>query len=103
MKIVIFAPHPDDECYGAGGSILKWLEEGHEVHIIWFTDGRAGYRKARELCELEDCEETRINEEELAKIIGREQIVAGVIWISSSRTSPGVIQQKGPFPLQYHL
>jgi len=66
MKIVMFAPHPDDESYGAGGSILKWLEEGHEVHIIWFTDGRAGYRKARELGELEDCEETRITEDELA-------------------------------------
>jgi LmbE family N-acetylglucosaminyl deacetylase len=67
MKIIIFAPHPDDECYGAGGSILKWLEEGHNVHIIWFTDGRAGYRKAKELGELEDCEATRISEDELAK------------------------------------
>lgn len=66
MKIIIFAPHPDDECYGAGGSILKWLEEGHDVHIIWLTDGRAGYRKARQLGELEDCEETKITEEELA-------------------------------------
>ncbi len=42
MKIIIFAPHPDDEVFGAGGSILKWLEDGHNIHIIWFTDGRAG-------------------------------------------------------------
>lgn len=77
MKIIIFAPHPDDECYGAGGSILKWLEEGHDVHIIWFTDGRAGYRKARQLGELEDCEETRITEEELANKRLAEADVAG--------------------------
>jgi LmbE family N-acetylglucosaminyl deacetylase len=67
MHIYVFAPHPDDEVFGAGGSILKWVKEGHEVHIIWFTDGRAGYRKAREDGELEDNEETRISEEQLAE------------------------------------
>ena len=41
MKIVIFAPHPDDEIYGAGGSILKWIKEGHNVHIVYVTDNRA--------------------------------------------------------------
>ncbi len=65
---MVFAPHPDDESFGAGGSIMKWLEKGHDVHIIWFTDGRAGYRKAREEKQLEDCEATRISEVELANI-----------------------------------
>ncbi|MFX0074221.1 MAG: PIG-L deacetylase family protein [Candidatus Hermodarchaeota archaeon] len=41
MKIVVFAPHPDDEIYGAGGSILKWMEEGHDLHIVYVTDNRA--------------------------------------------------------------
>ncbi len=42
MKIVVFAPHPDDEIYGAGGSILKWIEEGHnDIHIVYVTDNRA--------------------------------------------------------------
>ncbi|GAG74199.1 unnamed protein product [marine sediment metagenome] len=41
MKIVVFAPHPDDEVYGAGGSILKWMAEGHDVHIVYVTDNRA--------------------------------------------------------------
>ena len=41
MKIVVFAPHPDDEIYGAGGSILKWMKEGHDVHIVYVTDNRA--------------------------------------------------------------
>ncbi len=68
LKIIIFAPHPDDECYSCGGSILKWLEEGHEIHIIWFTDGRAGYRAAKERDDLEDCDATNIDEDELTKI-----------------------------------
>ena len=67
-KVIVFAPHPDDESYGAGGTIIKWLEEGYHVHVIWLTDGRAGYRKAREENALEDCEETRISEDELVKI-----------------------------------
>ncbi len=77
MKIIVFAPHPDDESYGAGGSIIKWSEEGHEIHVIWFTDGRAAYRKAKEVNELEDCEETRITDEELAKIRLSEADAAG--------------------------
>jgi LmbE family N-acetylglucosaminyl deacetylase len=67
MKIIVFAPHPDDECFGAGGSIMTWINEGHELHIIWMTDGRAGFRKSKELGDLEDCEDTRISEDELAR------------------------------------
>jgi len=93
MKIVIFAPHPDDESYGIGGSIMKWLEEGHKVHIIWFTDGRAGYRKAREENQLEDCEETRISEDKLAEIRLKEADAAGAYL--------GVNQENRHF-LKYH-
>ncbi|MBY9010586.1 MAG: PIG-L family deacetylase [Candidatus Lokiarchaeota archaeon] len=41
MKIVIFVPHPDDEIFSCAGSILKWMEEGHKVHIVYVTDNRA--------------------------------------------------------------
>lgn len=77
FKILIFAPHPDDETLGAGGSIMKWIEEGHDIHIVWFTDGRAGYRIAKEENKLEECEETRISEEELAEIRLAEADAAG--------------------------
>lgn len=73
----MFAPHPDDESYSAGGSIMKWLNEDHEVHIIWFTDGRAGYRKSREENTLDDCEATKISEDQLAKIRLAEADAAG--------------------------
>jgi LmbE family N-acetylglucosaminyl deacetylase len=43
MKICVFAPHPDDEVFGCGGSILKWLDEGHQLSIIYVTDNRAWY------------------------------------------------------------
>jgi len=41
-NIVIFAPHPDDEVLGCGGTIRKKLDEGITVFIIFITDGRYG-------------------------------------------------------------
>jgi len=41
VKIVVFAPHPDDEIFSCAGSILKWMKEGHNVHIVYVTDNRA--------------------------------------------------------------
>lgn len=33
MKILVIAPHCDDECYGAGGMIAKAIARGDTVHI----------------------------------------------------------------------
>jgi LmbE family N-acetylglucosaminyl deacetylase len=71
MKIVVFAPHPDDEVYGCGGSILKWMEEGHEVHVVYVTDNRALIswgRENNELIEEEAKEYINLSEEEIGKI-----------------------------------
>ena len=42
-KIVIIAPHPDDETLGCGGTIMKKISEGYEVHIVVLTDGRNAF------------------------------------------------------------
>jgi len=33
-KILIVAPHPDDETLGLGGTIAKFSSQGHEVHVL---------------------------------------------------------------------
>lgn len=33
MKVLVIAPHPDDEVLGCGGIIAKYLAEGHEVYV----------------------------------------------------------------------
>jgi LmbE family N-acetylglucosaminyl deacetylase len=75
MKIVVLAPHPDDEIYGCGGSILKWVEEGHEVHIIYVTDNRVLISwglKANELVVEEIDDYKDLNENQIAEIALKE-------------------------------
>jgi len=71
MKIVVFAPHPDDEIFGCGGSILKWLEKDHQIHLIYVTDNRALIEwgiKENQL--LEDCAQKyrNLSKDEIAHI-----------------------------------
>lgn len=39
MKILIIAPHPDDEVLGCGGTIAKHTKEGDEVYLCIVTKG----------------------------------------------------------------
>jgi LmbE family N-acetylglucosaminyl deacetylase len=75
MKIVVFAPHPDDEIFGCGGSILKWMEEGHDINIIYVTDNRVliTWGLSQDALLLEEAKEfINLSEEEIAKIALKE-------------------------------
>jgi LmbE family N-acetylglucosaminyl deacetylase len=37
--VVFIAPHPDDELFGIGGSVLKMLENEARISLIYLTDG----------------------------------------------------------------
>src|SRR6478735_4929719 len=39
-RILVLAPHPDDETLGCGGIIPLHLRAGHDVRIAIVTDGR---------------------------------------------------------------
>jgi len=39
MKILVIAPHPDDEIIGVGGTIAKKVKEGNEVYVCIVTKG----------------------------------------------------------------
>lgn len=38
MKILVFAPHADDEILGCGGTIARYVAEGAEVHVCIVTN-----------------------------------------------------------------
>lgn len=39
MKVLVIAPHPDDEIIGLGGTIAKRVAEGDEVYVCVVTKG----------------------------------------------------------------
>ncbi|MBX7104987.1 MAG: glucosamine-6-phosphate deaminase [Gemmataceae bacterium] len=39
QKILVFSPHPDDDVISMGGTLIRLVEQGHEVHIAYMTSG----------------------------------------------------------------
>lgn len=39
-RVLVIAPHPDDEILGCGGTIARLVAEGHEVHVAIATVGK---------------------------------------------------------------
>lgn len=65
MKLLIFSPHPDDDCLGCGGTIAKNIQVGNDVSIVYMTLGEAGSPK--------------FGMDELGEIRRQEAIAAGNI------------------------
>lgn len=38
-RVIIFSPHPDDDVISMGGTFLRLIEQGHEVHVAYQTSG----------------------------------------------------------------
>lgn len=53
-RILIFAPHPDDELLSCGGTILKYARWGTEIVTLVVTAGIGGTPRARKPAEVEE-------------------------------------------------
>ena len=57
-KVVIISPHPDDETLGAGGTILKFKEQGCKIFWLNMTimseDSGFSKRSVRKYCKEND-------------------------------------------------
>lgn len=38
-RVLIFSPHPDDDVISMGGTLMRLVEHGHEVHVAYQTTG----------------------------------------------------------------
>ena len=80
-KIVVFAPHPDDETVGCGGTIARRGSEGYDVLIVVMTDGKNAFSEVLGIDSDPSPEELKsIRREELQramKILGvpREKVI----------------------------
>ena len=43
-RVLVIAPHPDDEVIGCGGTISLHRKLGHKVSILYLTDGERGVK-----------------------------------------------------------
>jgi len=59
-KILILAPHPDDETIGCGGLIVKAKKSGSDVRVVFLTDGSAGVLDKK----LNNTQRARLREQE---------------------------------------
>ena len=46
-KVLVVAPHPDDETLGCGGLISLLAQNGSAFYIVFVTDGSASHRNSR--------------------------------------------------------
>jgi LmbE family N-acetylglucosaminyl deacetylase len=64
-RLVIVAPHPDDEVLGAGGLIMKALADDVKVHVVAVTNGEGSHPGSQ-----------RFSQTELARLRAAESTVA---------------------------
>jgi glucosamine-6-phosphate deaminase len=38
-RVLIFSPHPDDDVISMGGTLIRLVEQGHDVHVAYQTSG----------------------------------------------------------------
>ncbi len=38
-RVLVFSPHPDDDVISMGGTLLRLVDHGHEVHVAYQTSG----------------------------------------------------------------
>ena len=41
-KVLVVAIHPDDETLGCGGTLLKHIDKGDKVFVLFISDGVSG-------------------------------------------------------------
>lgn len=67
---IFFAPHPDDETLGCGGTIAKRIAEGYRVYVVVLTDGRYAFSRVLNITTHPTPEEVKeIRKEEVTEAV----------------------------------
>ncbi len=75
-KIVIVAPHPDDETIGAGGVAMLHSQKGDEVTVIAVTDGRGSEASGLKPDQMAKVRHAELNT--AVKILGVNMVYLGL-------------------------
>ena len=70
-KVLVVAAHPDDEILGCGGTMIRHVDEGDEVHVVFMADGVTS-RSSKETL-LDEINKRKKSAIEACKIVGTQQ------------------------------
>lgn len=79
-KILILAPHPDDEVFGCSGLVQQQIASGREIYIIFMTRGEASHSNC---CNID----RELLKRERAKLTDKALSLLGVKQYNISRLS----------------
>jgi len=75
-KVLVLAPHPDDDCFGLGGTIKKMTTAGSHVTSVYLTDGSGGLPVEDGRKHSQDLiEQRKIEAQNAAKILGIQETI----------------------------
>lgn len=71
-RVLVLAPHMDDETIGCGGAICQHVRAGSRVEVLFLTDGAKGFEAEdlRSLSHAARCERRRAESEDAARVLG---------------------------------
>ena len=74
-RIVIFSPHPDDDVISMGGTFLRLVDQGHDVHVAYQTSGNIAVHDDVVLQNLDTARECGLGDEyeKFREIIANKQ------------------------------
>jgi LmbE family N-acetylglucosaminyl deacetylase len=73
-KILVLAPHPDDEVFGCGGAIMQHVAQGNAISVIVVTDGSAAIRHSDSNSHLKYIKIRQQESQQAAQILGYRQL-----------------------------
>lgn len=74
MKVLVVAAHPDDEVLGMGGTIARFISEGHTVYIAILGEGITARFKEREQAKRSLIESLHSQSKKVAKLLGAKNL-----------------------------
>lgn len=74
MNVLVIAAHPDDEVLGAGGTIVRAVQEGKHVYIAILGEGILSRYKQRMQADVSLVTKLREQAQRVGKFLGAEQV-----------------------------
>ena len=74
-RVIIFSPHPDDDVISMGGTFIRLVEQGHDVHVAYETSGNVAVHDDVVIQDLDTARELGLGDrvEEVRKVIASKK------------------------------